>query len=386
MRLLNAGFLGSGGGFLGRTARQWHLKQAKSPTTPTTLASEPGAPPDREARSGAPTAVEARGLAARLKAFAQPDQKQSVAQLLTTGIAFLTLWLGMWLAAERAYWLTLLLAVPAAAFMVRLFVIQHDCGHGAFFRSALANNIAGRILGVITLTPYDYWRRAHAQHHATAGNLGRRGIGDIHTLTVVEYQALGRWGRFAYRIYRHPLVLFGLGPTYLFLLKHRLPIDLPWSRREMWLSVLATNLAIAGTVTALILTIGTVGLMKIQVPVILLASSLGVWLFFIQHQFEDAHWRRDGEWNVHLAALQGSSHYVLPRFLRWLTASIGLHHVHHLCSRIPNYRLQDCVDQLPDLAKSQRITLWQSIGCARLALWDEARGRMVRFRDLHREN
>lgn len=366
------------------------MEQSKSPISPKASASTraPGAEPTLgeiggpDLTSGEPTAAEARGVAARLKAFAHPDRKQSIAQLLTTGIAFLALWVGMWFAAEHAYWLTLLLAVPAAAFMVRLFVIQHDCGHGAFFRSTRANNIAGRILGVFTLTPYDYWRRAHAAHHATSGNLDRRGIGDIHTLTVAEYQALGRWGRFAYRFYRHPLVLFGLGPTYLFVLKHRLPVDLPWSRREMWLSVLATNLAIAGAITALILAIGPVGVMKIQGPVILLASSLGVWLFFIQHQFEDAHWRPDGDWNVHVAALQGSSHYVLPGVLRWLTGSIGLHHVHHLCSRIPNYRLQDCVDQLPELAKAQSLTLWQSIGCARLALWDEARGRMVRFRDL----
>jgi omega-6 fatty acid desaturase (delta-12 desaturase) len=327
-------------------------------------------------------AAEMRRLAAKLKAFALPDRKRSIAQLVVTGAIFCALWLGMWLAVEDAYWLTLLLTIPAAAFMVRLFVIQHDCGHGSFFRSATANNIAGRILGVITLTPYDYWRRAHASHHATSGNLDRRGIGDINTLTVAEYRRLGRWRRFAYRFYRHPLVLFGLGPTYLFVLKHRLPLDLPLARKEMWLSVLATNLAIAGAMTALVLTLGPVGLLKIQGPVILLASSLGVWMFFVQHQFERSHWRRDGEWNVQVAALQGSSYYVLPRFLRWLTGSIGLHHVHHLCSRIPNYRLQDCVEQVPELAPhARRLTLLESFRCARLALWDEERRRMVRFRD-----
>jgi omega-6 fatty acid desaturase (delta-12 desaturase) len=387
MRLLDAGTRCSGRRISRTDDRRWLLKQANSSASPTVSASPLGGSAESAGvTDSAPTLAEVHGLATRLKAFAQPDRKRSIAQLLTTGIAFLALWVGMWFAAEQAYWLTLLLSVPAAAFLVRLFAIQHDCGHGAFFRSTRANNIAGRILGVITLTPYDYWRRAHAAHHATSGNLDRRGIGDIHTLTVAEYRALGGWARFAYRFYRHPLVLFGLGPTYLFVLKHRLPVDLPWSRREMWLSVLATNLAIAGAITAMILTIGPLGLVKIHVPVILLASSLGVWLFFIQHQFEGGHWRHDGDWNVHLAALQGSSHYVLPGFLRWMTASIGLHHVHHLCSRIPNYRLQDCVDQLPDLAEARRITLWQSLGCARLALWDEARGRMVRFRDLRREN
>lgn len=327
-------------------------------------------------------AAEARSLAARLRAFAVPDRKRSVAQLLTTGAAFCALWVGMWLAMEHAYWLTLLLGIPAAAFMVRLFVIQHDCGHGSFFRSALANNMVGRILGVITLTPYDYWRRAHAAHHATSGNLDRRGIGDINTLTVAEYRGLGRWGRFAYRFYRHPLVMFGLGPVYLFVLKHRLPLDLPLARREMWLSVLATNLAIAATMTALMLAVGPIGLLKIQAPMILLASSLGVWMFFVQHQFQDAHWRRDGAWNVQVAALRGSSHYLLPGVLRWLTANIGLHHVHHLCSRIPNYHLQDCVGQIHELAAHARcLTLLESFRCARLALWDEERGRMVRFRD-----
>jgi len=333
-------------------------------------------------RSGAPTPAEARGLAAKLKAYALPDRKHSIAQLLTTCAAFLALWVGMWLAVDHAYWLTLLLSFPAAAFLVRLFVIQHDCGHGSFFRSGLANNIAGRILGVFTLTPYDYWRQAHASHHATSGNLNRRGIGDIETLTVAEYRGLSRWGRFCYRFYRHPLVLFGIGPVYLFVLKHRLPVDLPWSRRQMWLSVLATNLAIAGIITALTLMIGPIGLVMIHVPVILLASSLGVWMFFVQHQFEDAHWRRDGQWNVHVAALEGSSYYVLPRALRWLTANIGLHHVHHLCSRIPNYRLQECVDQIPELAQARRLTMLDSVRCARLALWDEERGQMVRFRDL----
>lgn len=332
--------------------------------------------------AAARAAAEARSLAARLRAFARPDRKRSITQLVITAAVFAALWLAMWLAVEHAYWLTLLLSIPAAAFMVRLFVIQHDCGHGAFFQSVRANNLVGRFLGIITLTPYDYWRRAHASHHATSGDLDRRGIGDINTLTVAEYRDLGRWRRFAYRFYRHPLVLFGLGPTYLFVLKHRLPLDLPLARKEMWLSVLATNLAIAGAMTALTLAIGPIGLLKIQGPVILLASSLGVWMFFVQHQFEQAHWRRGADWNVQVAALQGSSHYVLPRVLRWLTASIGLHHVHHLCSRVPNYRLQDCVDDIPELAQARRLTLWQSVGCARLALWDEERGRMVRFRDL----
>ncbi len=325
--------------------------------------------------------MEARAIAARLKAFALPDRKRSTTELLITVAAFLTLWAGMWVAHTHAYWLTLLLSVPAAIFMVRLFVIQHDCGHGAFFKSNLANNLLGRALGVITLTPYDYWRRAHALHHATSGNLDQRGIGDINTLTVEEYRSLGRWRRLVYRVYRHPLVMFGLGPTYLFVLKHRLPFDLPAMKKGPWLSVITTNLAIASLMTALALAIGPVGLLKIQAPVILLASSLGVWMFFVQHQFQDAHWRHEDDWDVHEAALRGSSYYALPKVLRWLTGSVGLHHVHHLCSRIPNYRLQECVDQIPELGRARRLTMLQSIACARLALWDEASGRMVRFRE-----
>jgi len=350
------------------------------------VAADTVSPPEStHAASANLAAAEARSLAAKLRTFTLPDRKRSIAQLLITGAAFCALWLGMWLFAEHAYWLTLLLAIPAAAFLVRLFVIQHDCGHGSFFKSVLANNVAGRILGVITLTPYDYWRRTHALHHATSGNLDRRGIGDINTLTVAEYRGFSRWGRFAYRFYRHPIVLFGLGPAYVFVLKHRLPLDLPLARREMWLSVLATNLAIAASMTALMLAIGPIGLLKIQAPMILMASSLGVWMFFVQHQFEPAHWQRDGEWNVQVAALQGSSYYALPRVLRWLTASIGLHHVHHLCSRIPNYRLQDCVVQIPELAPhAHRLTLRESFHCARLALWDEQHGRMIRFCDLPR--
>jgi omega-6 fatty acid desaturase (delta-12 desaturase) len=323
----------------------------------------------------------ARRLVARLQPYGRPDAGRSVAQLLVTAGCLALLWLAMWASLGHGYWITLLLAVPAAGFLVRLFILQHDCGHGSLFRSRPANDWIGRVIGVFTLTPYDYWRRTHAAHHATSGNLDRRGVGDIATLTVREYLGLSRRRRLAYRLYRHPLVLFGIGPVYIFILKHRLPLDMPL-RSGVWRNLLATNAGIAALMTALALLVGPLALLKLQAPIVLLAASAGIWLFHVQHQFENAYWQRDGSWSFHQAALQGSSYYRLPRLLQWFTASIGLHHIHHLCSRIPNYRLQECLDANPELARARRLTLRESLGCARLALWNEDSGRMIRFRDL----
>jgi omega-6 fatty acid desaturase (delta-12 desaturase) len=317
-----------------------------------------------------------------LQAYGLPDARRSIVQLAVTAAALLLLWVAMWASLEYGYWITLLLAVPAAGFLLRLFVIQHDCGHGSLFRSRLANDLTGRVIGVFTLTPYDYWRRTHAAHHATSGNLDRRGIGDITTLTVREYLALSRWRRLGYRLYRHPLVLFGVGPIYLFILKHRLPLDMPLLRSGVWRNLLATNLGIVGLLTVLAMLIGPLDLLKLHLPIVLLAASAGIWLFHVQHQFEESYWQRDGTWSFYRAALEGSSYYRLPRLLQWLTASIGLHHIHHLCSRIPNYRLQECFDENPELRRARRVTLLGSLRCARLSLWNEETGRMIRFRDL----
>jgi len=300
-----------------------------------------------------------------------------------TSAALALLWLGMWVSLGHGYWITLLLAVPAAGFLVRLFIIQHDCGHGSLFRSRFANDLTGRILGVFTLTPYDYWRRTHAAHHATSGNLDRRGVGDISTLTVREYLALSRWRRLVYRLYRHPLVLFGIGPIYLFILKHRLPLDMPL-RSGVWRNLFATNAGIVALIAVLAVLVGPLALLKLHLPIVLLAASAGIWLFHVQHQFEESYWQRDPTWSFHQAALQGSSYYRLPRLLQWFTASIGLHHIHHLCSRIPNYRLQQCLDENPELHQVRRLTLLQSLQCARLSLWSEEAGRMIRFSDLRR--
>jgi len=326
---------------------------------------------------------DARDLIEQVKAFGG-SRSRSISQLLITASAFVALWIGMWLSLDYGYWLTLLLAVPASGLMVRLFIIQHDCGHGSYFKSRRANDIVGRTIGVVTLTPYDYWRRAHASHHATSGNLDARGIGDIDTLTVKEYRALGVWRRLAYRLVRHPLILFGIAPPYLFAIKHRLPSDLSRLGKGLWRGIMATNLAIAAVVLVLALLIGPIALIKVHLPIALLGSAIGVWMFFVQHQFEDAYWERGENWDFVQAALRGSSYYKLPRLLQWMTGNIGLHHVHHLSSKVPNYRLQECLDRIPALKSVRPISLFGSLKCARLALWDEEQRKMISFRDAAR--
>ena len=316
-----------------------------------------------------------------LAPYREPRLGRSLAELFVTVVPFVALWLAMLLSLRYAYWLCLLLAVPAAGFLVRLFMIQHDCGHGSFFRRRRANDWLGRVLGVLTLTPYGYWRRTHAMHHATSGHLDRRGTGDVDTLTVREYRSLARWRRALYRLKRHPIVLLGLGPFYLFVLQHRLPVRLMRAGRAPWLSTMSTNLAIAVVVGLLVALLGGRDFLLVQAPITLLASSAGVWLFYVQHQFEDTWWARDPDWNPHTGALHGSSHYDLPPVLRWFTANIGIHHVHHLASRIPSYRLGEALRAHPELQGISRLTLIESFRCLRLALWDEDQQRLVGFRE-----
>jgi acyl-lipid omega-6 desaturase (Delta-12 desaturase) len=337
----------------------------------------------RHARGGAP--AEARPWPQVLARYRNPSTGRGLLEIAVTVPPLAALWALVWAAVHFGYWwLGLLLAVPAAGFLVRLFLIQHDCGHGAFFRHRLANDWIGRIAGVVTLTPYGLWRRAHALHHASTGNLDRRGFGDIDTLTVEEYRARSFWGRLRYRLYRHPLVMFGIGPAYLFLLQHRLPVGQMRAGWRPWASAMATNLAIGLAAAGLIWLIGLQAFVLVHLPIMLLAASMGVWLFYVQHQFELTSWDRNDAWKPQAAALHGSSHYDLPGFLRWFTANIGMHHVHHLNSNIPFYRLARVLRDHPELRDIGRLTLTQSLRCVPLALWDEQRRRLVSFRDVGR--
>jgi len=325
--------------------------------------------------------ITAPALMRTLASYRDAKTGRGIFELVATTVPFLLLWILIWAALDAGYWIALLMAVPAAGLLVRLFVIQHDCGHGAFFRRRRTNDWVGRIIGVLTLTPYDCWRHSHALHHANSGNLDRRGIGDIETLTVAEFQARSPLGRFAYRLYRHPAVMLGLGPAYLFLLRHRLPLGMMRSGWRPWLSVTVTNAAIALLIAAVVWCVGIKLFLVVHLPITLLAASLGVWLFYVQHQFEHTSWERDVDWSFHEAALHGSSHYDLPTVLRWFTGNIGIHHVHHLSSRIPYYRLSEVLADNPGLRRIGRITFFESLKMVKLVLWDEKQQRLVSFRE-----
>ncbi|MEM9558034.1 MAG: fatty acid desaturase [Acidobacteriota bacterium] len=317
-----------------------------------------------------------------LAPYMVPSTRSALFQLLTTAALFVGGWAAMLWALDVSYWLTLALALPTAGFLIRLFIFQHDCGHGAFFKNRRLNDAVGFTIGVLMLTPYHYWRRTHAIHHGTSGDLDRRSFGDIDTLTVDEYLALSPIGRLGYRLYRSPLVLLVIGPIYQFFVKHRLPLDIPLSWRREWASVLWTDLALAGLFVLGWWQLGLERMLLVHVPILLVAQAVGVWLFYVQHQFEDTYWREHHAWDFHRAGLEGSSFYDLPTILHWFTGNIGFHHIHHLSSRIPNYRLRACFRELPVLHKVTRLTLRSSLRTMRLKLWDPERGKLIGFRDL----
>ncbi len=323
----------------------------------------------------------ARDWVVILANYREPSTWRSWWELLVTAGPLLGLWALAWWSLDVSYALAASIAVLNAAFLVRLFMIQHDCGHASFFRRRAVSDWIGRAISVVTLTPYDVWRRLHAAHHASAGNLEKRGMGDVRTLTVNEFRSLSTFGRLRYRLYRHPLFLFGIGPFYLFFVQNRLPVGLMSAGRRYWISAMGTNAAIAAILGAIVYFGGTDILLLVFLPTMLVAASVGVWLFYIQHQFEETNWDHDDDWQFHEAALHGSSHYVLPGILRWFTANIGVHHVHHLQCRVPFYRLPEILRDHPQLAEVQRLTLWDSLSCVGKDLWDEKRRQLVSFAD-----
>jgi len=316
---------------------------------------------------------------AKLAPYMHPSLPRSIWQLSSTAVLFVGAWTLMYFSLRVSYWLTLAIAVPTAFFMIRLFIIQHDLGHGSFLKSPKVANVIGSVLGVFTLVPYHYWRRTHAMHHASSGNLEHRGFGDIDTKTVSEYLQLSRWNRFKYRLYRHPVVLFGVGAVLHFFVKHRIPTIVPktWHRERR--SILWTDLGMALVIFTVGMLLGFRELVLVHLPVALISCSIGVWLFYVQHQFEPTYWEHDDKWEYVDSALQGSSYFVLPKPLQWLTGNIGIHHVHHMNARIPNYQLPKVLETFPELNKVTQITAWQSLRCISLALWDEKDRKLVPF-------
>jgi len=316
----------------------------------------------------------------------KPMLRKSIWQVLNTFIPYLGLCVLMFWTLHISYWLTLAVAVVAAGFMVRIFIIFHDCGHGSFFKSQHANDFVVFVTGVLTFTPYHQWRHKHALHHATSGDLDRRGTGDIWTLTIQEYVAAPRWQRLAYRVFRNPVVLFILAPPYLLLIHQRFPSPAVGRRERR--GVHWTNASLLAIAVLMSLTIGVKAYLLIQLPVIMITGTVGLWLFYVQHQFEGVYWERRKEWGFAEAALQGSSFYKLPRFLQWFTSSIGFHHIHHLSPGIPNYNLEKCHGENPMVQRVRPVTLWSSMMSITFRLWDEQRKKLVgygRLRAIRRE-
>jgi len=286
----------------------------------------------------------------------------------------------MYHSLKISYWITLALAFPAAGLAARIFIIFHDCGHGSFLKSKKANRLVGIITGILLFTPYDNWRHNHAIHHATAGNLDRRDVGDVWTLTVDEFINASRLKQLAYRIFRHPLVLFGIGAHLQFLILQRLTHAATGKRERQ--SVYLTNLALLIIVIVMSLTIGLKEYLLIQLPIIMIAATAGVWLFYVQHQFEDVYWERHENWDYEQASLEGSSFYKLPKLLQWFSGNIGFHHIHHLSPRVPNYYLEKCYQEIPFFQKAKTLTILTSLKSLRLRLWDEQQRKLVGFNAL----
>ena len=355
----------------------------EQPTSPAQSLDSSGKPqPLSQAEAPSITQISAKEYNDMTAKWSTPNHWRSVRQLAGTTMAFVALWVAAYFTLLYSYALSFVFIIPASFFVVRLFMIQHDCGHGSYFKSRAWQDRIGFCIGVLTLTPYQYWKRCHAHHHAHSGDLDYGELGEIKTLTVNEFKALSRFEQFKYRLYRNPFVLFLLGPIWQFVIIQRFAVGIPenWIS-ERW-SVVKTNFAIAGVIVVMSLIVGIDVFLMIQLPITIFASALGVWLFYVQHQFDEGYYRQHVEWSYVEGALLGSSHLVLPRPLQWLTASIGLHHIHHLNHRIPNYKLQEVFEEVPQMQQATKIRVWDTWNLIFLTLWDEDRRRLIRFSEL----
>lgn len=318
-----------------------------------------------------------------VRRFQQPSTLRASWQIVNTFVPYVLCWIVMSRTIQQSYWITLPFAVLAAGLLVRIFIIFHDCGHGSFFKSRTANNVTGFISGMLTFTPYYHWRWEHAIHHRTAGQLDRRGVGDVWTLTVREYLESSRWRRFAYRLSRNPVVLFLLAPLYVFIVRQRFPSSSAQARERY--SAYWMNLAILVMVVGLSAVLGIENYLLIQLTVTAISGGAGIWLFYVQHQFEETYWERGDDWSYIQTALKGSSFYKLPRVLQWFSGNIGFHHIHHLSPRIPNYNLQRCHDADPVFQTVQPMTFFSSLKSIPAHLWDEQRKKLVGFRHIRQQ-
>lgn len=309
--------------------------------------------------------------------FAKSDNRKSIIQMINTIPPFLILWFLAYQSLSVSIWLTLALAVVAAGFVVRTFIIFHDCTHGSFFKSKKANDIVGTITGVLTLFAYEKWKREHAIHHATSSNLDKRGVGDIWVMTVEEYVAASKWQRLGYRLYRNPIVMFGFGPFYLVLVTSR--FNRKDARKKERFNTHLTNVLLVALYAGVISLVGWQAFLLIQGSIMFVAGALGIWLFYIQHTFEDSYFEEESEWDYVKAAVEGSSYYKLPRVLQWATGNIGYHHVHHLSPRVPNYNLEEAHESTPPLQQATTITIKTSIASIRYRLYDPKQMRFVSY-------
>jgi len=317
-------------------------------------------------------------LKKQVSPFEKTDTKRSIMQLINTFIPFFGLWFLAYQSLSVSVWLSLALSIIASGFLVRIFIIFHDCTHMSFFKRGKANRVLGTITGIMTHFPYEKWKREHAIHHATSGNLDKRGTGDIWVMTVEEYVQSSWWNRLVYRLYRNPIVLFGLGPFYLLLLSNR--VNRKGARRKERWNTYLINISIVVIYVLLAWAIGWQALLTIQLPMIYIAAALGIWLFYVQHQFEDSYFENEEDWDYVKAAVDGSSYYQLPKVLQWLSGNIGFHHVHHLSPRVPNYHLEKAHETVPPLQKVTTITLLSSLKAIRFRLYDQATRSFINFK------